>query len=707
MPNKQLLDYVYSQLAQGVSQEIIKTNLITGGGWVEADVMAAFEFVKLNPQTQPNPPLQPPITANPATFTATNTPVNNPQGFSSPIEQPQIINNKKHLSVYVICFAVLAILISATAFAYFEKIGPFGIKQYTEANFLSSILEKTTQIQSSSYKATASLAITPREEGAEPFEIKISNNEALKKLYANDYKRAQDVNSILSQLKYQEPLPSSLEKFFQDLKSKNTYFYGTVPSLKDPATGNPYQYTLTDGGKNFSLKVSFETKEAISNIKKSYGYTNEGTPISGQEVTFTKESESYLYLQPEPPKPFLLQMEEYTTYLPAELSADMSLSAAADLEKSNWKFNIDANGNFGDLTYKVNIDALKKDSDYFIKINNIPSLFLGALSSVKGEWVKLTTASESSNRYDELSLIAKSLPEMEQTYKENKEEFSKIIKKVVQFADEEKLIEFGKKPSSEKIADRTLYRYDIKIRKEAVVPFYKKLLAEASNGEYKNYQFIINDPGLLEYFESNEFEEIFDYYNKNTFLTVWTDKAGFPAQIEYRMRVVPSEKVTQLSDKQANIVFTFSILDINQEVIIDTPSNAKNLKDIIKNSPLGEAMNTGANASIKANLANIRANGELYYDSNNSYGKASAKGKCDTANTLFTDKNIKSAIDSVKKTHESNEIKDTISCWSSSTAWALSAKLITDDPEQSHWCVDSTGVSKVTNAHASSTNCPN
>ncbi len=628
MPNKQLLDYIYSQLAQGVSQEVIKTNLITGGGWVEADVMAAFEFVKLNPKTQPDSPSQPQTITNNAPFTATTTPATTTQSFNSTAEQPATIKNKRHPALYVVCFALLVILISATAFAYFEKIGPFGIKQYTETNFLSGILEKTTQIQSSSYKATASLAIAPREEGAEPFEVKISKAQELKKLYASDYKRAQDINSILSQLKYSEPLPSSLEKFFKDLKSKNTYFYGNEPSLKDPATGAPYQYTITDGGKNFSLKVSFETKEAISSIKKSYDYTKEGTPISGQEVTFTKKSGSYLYLQPEPPKPFLLQMEEYTTYLPAELSADMSLSAAADLEKANWKFNIDANGNFGDLTYKVNIDALKKDADYFIKINNIPSLFLGALSSVKGEWVKLTAASESSKSYDELSFIAKSLPEMEETYKENKEEFSKIIKKAVQFADEEKLIEFGKKPSSEKVADRTLYRYDIKIRKDAVVPFYKKLLAETTNGEYKNYQFIINDPGLLEYFESKEFEEVFDYYNKNTFLTVWTDKAGFPAQIEYRMRIVPSEKVTQLSDKQANLVFTFSILDINQEVIIETPSNAKNLKDIIKNSPLGEAMNTGANASIKANLANIRAQGELYYDINNSYGKASAKGQC-------------------------------------------------------------------------------
>ncbi len=70
------------------------------------------------------------------------------------------------------------------------------------------------------------------------------------------------------------------------------------------------------------------------------------------------------------------------------------------------------------------------------------------------------------------------------------------------------------------------------------------------------------------------------------------------------------------------------------------------------------------------------------------------------------DKDIKSAIDSVKKTQESNDTTDAVSCWSSSTAWALSAKLITDDPEQNYWCVDSTGASQVVNSHASSTNCP-
>lgn len=111
------------------------------------------------------------------------------------------------------------------------------------------------------------------------------------------------------------------------------------------------------------------------------------------------------------------------------------MSASSDLksENSGWSFNINAEGDFGDLTYKVNADALKIDKDYYFRINNIPSLFLfGDLASLKGKWVKIPTEVSSSSpneSYSIIGYISKKIPEYEKSYKGNKQNLIELTKK--------------------------------------------------------------------------------------------------------------------------------------------------------------------------------------------------------------------------------------------------------------------------------------
>jgi hypothetical protein len=247
-----------------------------------------------------------------------------------------------------------------------------------------------------------------------------------------------------------------------------------------------------------------------------------------------------------------------------------------------------------------------------------------------------------------------------------------------------------------------LYRYELEFNKAAILPFYQKLLAEARTTE--DFSSLFEDAGLVNYLKSKEFDAVFDYHQSNTTLILWTDKEGFPALMEYKFRLVPGDDAEQLKDKQAELVFTIKISDINQPIIIEAPVDAKNI-DEVGGSVFKEASDKATNAAIKAYLSGTRASAEIYYMDNNSYGKTSLTGGCEVAGTLFhSEKNIAQAISSIKEKLKDEE-NSKIVCYGTSSAWAISANLIKMEGEDGYWCVDSTGSSKSITKMITSTSC--
>lgn len=111
---------------------------------------------------------------------------------------------------------------------------------------------------------------------------------------------------------------------------------------------------------------------------------------------------------------------------------------------------------------------------------------------------------------------------------------------------------------------------------------------------------------------------------------------------------------------------------------------------------LNSARAKGADASIKANLSGIRAQGELNYDTLNCYGSgtcaaaAIAPGPtCAGAGTIFADPNVAAAIAAAKAAGSTLG-----ACASSAnqTAYAVAVQLKSNS--LAGWCVDSTGKSK-------------
>ncbi len=98
---------------------------------------------------------------------------------------------------------------------------------------------------------------------------------------------------------------------------------------------------------------------------------------------------------------------------------------------------------------------------------------------------------------------------------------------------------------------------------------------------------------------------------------------------------------------------------------------------------LNTARGKGANAAVKSNLANIRAQMEIVYDgvSPNTYVGGCASTT--VANALTSATSANGGV--------------TPKCYESSSAWVVSAQLkVADDSAGTltHWCVDSAGKSK-------------
>ena len=113
---------------------------------------------------------------------------------------------------------------------------------------------------------------------------------------------------------------------------------------------------------------------------------------------------------------------------------------------------------------------------------------------------------------------------------------------------------------------------------------------------------------------------------------------------------------------------------------------------------LNTARNKGADAAIKSNLANLRAQAEIYYDAHGNYGSnttdqtGSTAAICNTGSTVFSSSSTPSLNPGIVAASTAGT-QATCSIAANGTAWAVSVPLKAQ--AGSNWCVDSNGSSKV------------
>lgn len=112
---------------------------------------------------------------------------------------------------------------------------------------------------------------------------------------------------------------------------------------------------------------------------------------------------------------------------------------------------------------------------------------------------------------------------------------------------------------------------------------------------------------------------------------------------------------------------------------------------------LNTARSKGADAAVKANMSNVRAQAELWYDSNGNKYSTGAVSSCTAAASIFVDPNITAAIAQI-----STQSGSTVVCNTDSTGqkWAMSVPSLKGGGTPAGWCVDNSGWSKPGTASA-------
>jgi len=277
-----------------------------------------------------------------------------------------------------------------------------------------------------------------------------------------------------------------------------------------------------------------------------------------------------------------------TTFVGMTRDATLSLSMSTQTDfrtaDADWKTHVQATSASKGLSFSFDVDALRKAGVYYLRVNEMPEmffLFLGGLA--KGEWIKLDPKERPANAKvgSEVDALAQGIPDAEASYRASREDGIKLLQEAVSAADDGRLFMFKNKPTSERVEGRTLYRYDITLRKEVVVSFYERLLQRKNELNLKNVDGLINTQ-TLQYLKSAEWNDTLDDIQNNTTISMLLDTKGVPVEVTCRMRIVPPSEVAELKDKQVTALLKLTLTDMNTPLAIEAPEGAKSFEEMLR-----------------------------------------------------------------------------------------------------------------------------
>jgi len=141
-----------------------------------------------------------------------------------------------------------------------------------------------------------------------------------------------------------------------------------------------------------------------------------------------------------------------------------------------------------------------------------------------------------------------------------------------------------------------MIRYDISLNKEALTPLIKKVMEELTKdpdfSEYmekipqenkeKNSDIQTISENIDTYLQSEEFNQLFEYLEKNSTTSIWTDENDFPAIIENTMKVIPPDTAENLKENQIVYTIRSSLSDINIPITLTAPEDSISWKEAQK-----------------------------------------------------------------------------------------------------------------------------
>ncbi len=230
------------------------------------------------------------------------------------------------------------------------------------------------------------------------------------------------------------------------------------------------------------------------------------------------------------------------------------------------------------------------------------------------------------------------------------------------------------KLTPETVGGEPSYHFSFDLDKDAVIAYFQSLKTYLSTINKDNVRFSDFDAATF----SRELDKIVDFKGE-----IWI---GRNDKLVHKVNVNFGVQPDIAKNEQVKISMVSITSDYNQPVSVIAPAESTPFADLIAAS-LESARQKGKEASIKANLANMRAQAELFYDQhNNAY-----LGFC-------LSKELKVARKAIEDVGGTGFV-----CLDRKKAYAMGVKL---SQNSGYFCVDSTGFSKETTDLPDGTVCP-
>ncbi len=499
---------------------------------------------------------------------STSLPLASPPVYSSPPASPK---RSKKTPLIVAGSVLIILLIAGGSLAYMSGWLPFG-RSLSPDEVLDRMLANVLDINSASYDIKLAFKSEPRTADATPWAADLPQFQARMQAIKRDRQRLSNLPAIQQSIrKYYNKNkidPPSLDQ----LSTPDTYI--NQPSLLDPQTQQLYGYRQEAGGQNYTLHIQLETDAAIEAYQKTLADQEKGSPIirDSRTIEITKDSPiiyASVNFSDVSPYPIASNFNEFYQYLPIEIDAFVQLSGQNESEISQTNdgaYNLSGQLALGGATFNGAAELRKKGEDYYLNIQQAPSLGFFDLAALKQKWIKAVPRDAYNTWLG--SLLYRSRDE---SIDKRGALLLRQYQLILQLLQQEEVLQIVQEFPREKADGRNLYHYQVKMDRDKFANFYRRL-TQAVEQEFGDQAIIKFDEETQRYLDSDEFSQFYDTLDKNITLELWVDDQNFwPRKFAYTVRLVPPDTVPKLQDIQYRFTLTAGLDDINQPISIETP----------------------------------------------------------------------------------------------------------------------------------------
>ncbi|MSR70468.1 hypothetical protein EXS62_00265 [Candidatus Kaiserbacteria bacterium] len=306
-------------------------------------------------------------------------------------------------------------------------------------------------------------------------------------------------------------------------------------------------------------------------------------------------------------------LQSLADYVPSEFKLSLSFGGAAEKTDGAGNARITAAGSLQstDFSMEAALEARKVGDTVYILLSKFPSVFFD-VSAISDKWIAITP--EDQKTYGGgtglSSVLASTTPDDQAKARAR-------LTNLLSLADQYRVFVFSTGLERVDLGGAPLYHYTLALNPEGVGPFYEAALA--AYGSDPGYGFTQTE---LDYLQSPDGKQLLDYLGKNMTLEVWADGTGIPHELKLSMRLVPSDDIVRMKDKQVRLTVDVRLNDINTPVTIAVPTptiTAQEAEKLIFGSALSDARAKARDARRIADTKSIQLAFELYYNDNKQY----------------------------------------------------------------------------------------